>query len=297
MRDEVEPEPMLAAAAAAVARAVPLSGCVICQTAAEGFEAVATFGDTPASGIDIREPIVAGEGARAIAAPGYVGLALLTHHQGKPNGLVGAWRRGEPVPSDTPPWTSDEHSLLLATAAHLGLAIQQYRHQREMRRLSDTDGLTGLLNRRRFRELLQARAGLGGCLVYVDLDNFKAVNDRHGHQRGDAVLQTLGDWLREAAEGDDLVGRLGGDEFVFWMAGAGGTTALARAERLLSVSSALGPLSASLDLPLSISIGLAVRPPGGEETLDSLIARGDAAMYRAKRAGKNRIAQMDDAVC
>ena len=262
-----------------------------------GFDVIATFGDTADHAIGMVERMAKGSGALAIGAPGYVGLALPTRHQGKPNGLVAAWRAGDAVPSGNPPWTSDEHSLLLATATHLGLAIQQYRHQREMRRLSDTDGLTGLLNRRRFRELLQARLDQGGCLVYVDLDNFKAVNDRHGHQRGDAVLQTLGDWLREAAGPGDLVGRLGGDEFVFWMAGADKPMAEARAERLLLVSGALGPLSASPEQPLSVSIGLAVRPAGSEETLDALTARADGAMYVAKRAGKNRIAQMDDAGC
>jgi diguanylate cyclase (GGDEF)-like protein len=166
--------------------------------------------------------------------------------------------------------------------------------------LSRTDSLTGLVNRRSFvGELEQRLAGTGsrrGALLYLDLDNFKPINDRLGHASGDAVLTTVARLLRDCTRGSDLVGRLGGDEFVAWLADIDEAAASAKAREILRrVAHDLAPLSATDGEMLGASIGIALVPgagpatdAAGSEDADMLIARADGAMYAAKRGGKQR---------
>ena len=138
----------------------------------------------------------------------------------------------------------------------------------------------------------QERNPQGGgvsTLMYVDLDNFKPVNDTLGHQAGDEVLQKVRDLLIQVVRPTDMVARLGGDEFALWLNTADLPIGIQRAERLLTAAAELAPFSASPDKPLSFSIGLALWTPG-QEKLDQLLARADAAMYDAKRGGKGRYA-------
>jgi len=165
--------------------------------------------------------------------------------------------------------------------------------QREMARQARTDPLTGLLNRRAFLEEVERhidrldREDLPGTLMFSDLDHFKPVNDKLGHEMGDQVLVLTANLLRQAVRPSDLVARLGGDEFAVWMSGADHLTAAERADRLREVVPVeLGELVGGDAPRLSMSIGIATRRAGSHEPIDSLIRRADMAMYEVKRTGR-----------
>jgi len=178
---------------------------------------------------------------------------------------------------------------------HLGIAFAQIADRAALQRLSRTDELTGVLNRRAFLEDLErrlahlARMNRSAALFYVDLDNFKAVNDERGHAAGDSVLRTLADLLRRESRAGDLVARLGGDEFALWIEELDEPRATATATTLLASAAALAPQSARA-APLGISVGAALSDAGDGKDLEGLIARADQAMYPAKRSGKGTYA-------
>jgi len=149
------------------------------------------------------------------------------------------------------------------------------------------DSLTGLRNRAELlataSALLADAAALPVGVLFIDLDGFKALNDRLGHQAGDAVLRVVAARLAGAVRGEDIVGRIGGDEFVVVVprATVGGVRALAARTR----RSVLGEISLG-DAPLAVtaSIGTAISSPG--DSVDHLFDRADRAMYRSKRRGR-----------
>lgn len=157
--------------------------------------------------------------------------------------------------------------------------------------LSDTDTLTGLSNRRSFRRSLNEeiersrRYGRPLSLVYFDIDNFKAVNDRAGHEEGDRLLQATGNVLRKTTRKVDAPARLGGDEFVIALPGLGSDGAKEFAARL---DHTFAQAMRRHGWPVSLSAGLVTfnDPP---ESIDAALGEADAAMYRAKLSGKNRI--------
>jgi diguanylate cyclase (GGDEF)-like protein/PAS domain S-box-containing protein len=168
------------------------------------------------------------------------------------------------------------------------------RRQDEVERLAYLDPLTGLANRRVLRERLQAaisQAGAAGNVAavgMVDLDEFKAVNDRRGHDAGDAVLVAVAGRLTQAVRAGDTVVRTGGDEFVIVLAGL-----VDDAEARDIMRRALAALDEPVALPggsvlVGASIGLACYPRDGGDG-ETLLRRSDAAMYRAKELGRNRI--------
>lgn len=163
--------------------------------------------------------------------------------------------------------------------------------------LSTHDELTSLLNRRgAFDELRAERARSERqtqpfCVGLIDLDHFKGVNDRHGHATGDAVLRAFARIARDTIRPPDTVARFGGEEFVLILSQTGQLGAMIVAERLRARVAAQIVSGAPADLRYTISCGLAAYRPG--ESLDSLLARADAALYRAKNAGRNRV-EMDD---
>lgn len=212
-------------------------------------------------------------------------LACRTLFRHEVNGAVMVWQ------ADGRPWSEEDVSMVQAIADQVGVAVAQARYQERLKTLSERDGLTGLYNRRTFMELLEQRlekqTGGSSALLYFDLDNFKAVNDKLGHGAGDDVLRAVGDLLRRLARVADLAGRLGGDEFVLWVDRVDEAQAMAVADRLLrEAAEFLRPLSASEDKPLGVSIGVAPYRGGTVETAQSLIDRGDQGMYAAKRMGK-----------
>lgn len=155
--------------------------------------------------------------------------------------------------------------------------------------LAVTDPLTGLRNRRYVRRHLDSllRSGAAATVLLLDVDRFKPLNDRHGHAAGDAALKQVAARLREHLRAVDVVARYGGEEFLVVMAGAGEEEATAVAERLRAAIAESPLESAGLALRLTVSIGCAVAR--GEPDADRLIAAADAALYRAKEAGRNRV--------
>jgi diguanylate cyclase (GGDEF)-like protein len=173
------------------------------------------------------------------------------------------------------------------------VVLEQEAIQREMVRLARTDPLTGLMNRRAFFEDLDRHIGrldreeLPGTLLYTDLDNFKPLNDRLGHEAGDKALCAVAILLRDATRPTDLVARLGGDEFAIWLNGADHMTAAERAERLRVDGPRRLAEATGFDGPsLTMSIGIATRLAGDCEDIESLMRRADAAMYEVKRTGR-----------
>ena len=168
-----------------------------------------------------------------------------------------------------------------------------HKYQDSLAYLAMHDVLTGLLNRRSLEETLnrsiaRAKRGNISSLLYMDLDNFKDVNDTLGHSAGDKVLITLTGILKEALRTEDIVFRLGGDEFAVLLEGIDGKEALLAAERLrASVEAYRLELDHRL-FPLSLSIGL-VEVNGTAGGAGELLSKADTAMYTAKDQGKNRV--------
>jgi len=157
----------------------------------------------------------------------------------------------------------------------------------ELEHLATHDSLTGTLNRRALLqrcedELERAqRYGHGPSIMMVDLDNFKAVNDTRGHQHGDAVLVHFAERTRQVLRRADRLGRYGGEEFLVLLPGADMAAATSVAQRIHAT------LATGHALDCQVSIGL-TSWTGGHETLDTMLSRADAALYRAKHEGRNR---------
>jgi diguanylate cyclase (GGDEF)-like protein len=159
--------------------------------------------------------------------------------------------------------------------------------------LALTDPLTKLANRRAFDEslarevALATRHGKALSLLLLDIDHFKSVNDTLGHPAGDDVLSSLGLLLARQGRRGDVAARFGGEEFAVILPETTGERACVAAERLRKAVAA-APLGARVRVPVTVSIGAAtLGVPGGDA--DSLVAAADAALYRAKSAGRNRV--------
>jgi diguanylate cyclase (GGDEF)-like protein len=180
--------------------------------------------------------------------------------------------------------------LVLATARAARYAEREMQVARSVAR---TDPLTRLPNRSRLdRDLgeLMLQADQGGqplCVLFLDLDHFKAINDRHGHAVGDRCLVMVGNLLRRHVRASDLIVRYGGEEFVLALDGAGSERGMAAAESLRAVIEESGKEIDGRRIGLTVSIGLGDYRPG--DRVETLLARADAALYRAKREGRNRV--------
>lgn len=230
------------------------------------------------------------EGGRALMQenlPSAMLMGATTVQGAHLNGAIWVWR---PVGPGLDDWPPEDRSLLSEVADHLGIVIAQLGFQERLRILSECDGLTQLLNRRTFMEKLGeklAQPGIGSALFYLDLDNFKAVNDTHGHQRGDMVIRKVAEILHHMTRPCDLSGRIGGDEFVLWVEGIDRPMAETVAKQLVGASMELRSLSASPSKQLGVSVGVAIGPPGVVMRAGQLMDKADAAMYEAKRGGKS----------
>jgi len=290
IRDEVETDKMLAVAAQAVAQAMGADGCRVYRDVdGKGLVAAADYGlALPADEMIAGALLQAKRDGRPFAAQ-HGSLSLLcvatSYHQ-EGNGALVIWRAAEDGG-----WSAEDGALAGDVGVQLGVAIQQIRNQLELEVLSRTDTLTGLLNRRAFTAELDSRVNRtdgarAGSLFYVDLDNFKPVNDILGHQKGDEALIAVAQMLMRSTRPGDLVARLGGDEFALWLDRTDDAAARQRAADLLEGASCLQPFSGDPARPLGISIGVAVSDTRGAEDLDGLMARADAAMYEVKHNGK-----------
>lgn len=188
---------------------------------------------------------------------------------------------------------------LARSSAHYGNIIigRQYEEiaaaNRRLEELAVTDQLTGLNNRRYLEQTVRRRLdGLRGgetpvAGLMVDIDFFKQYNDRYGHVAGDSCLRAIAGEIRRFAEqGDVYAVRYGGEEFFLCWIGCGRAQALEGAERLRAAVAAAGGTEGCV--PVTVSIGLCVREPWGDTTLEDFVRLADAALYRAKAAGRNR---------
>jgi diguanylate cyclase (GGDEF)-like protein len=190
----------------------------------------------------------------------------------------------------------DEEATQLAEwlAGRASIALQNAHLHVMARRLASTDELTQLANRRHFDEALRAEVIRAErfqdtvAVVAADLDNFKEINDRHGHDVGDLVLQTFADVIRASVRDIDLPARYGGEEFTVLLPGTDAEGGRQLAERLRS---ALEQMSVSagegLTVRVTSSFGVAGFP--GETSAPALVRAADRALYRAKAAGKNAV--------
>jgi diguanylate cyclase (GGDEF)-like protein len=179
-------------------------------------------------------------------------------------------------------------SLLACLATALLNAVEHSR----VKELAMVDGLTGLLNRRVFDEMLNLdgrKELLPLSLLLIDLDDFKQVNDRFGHPAGDEVLTCVGRQLKESCRGTDVIARYGGEEFAVLLPTTHLVKAAEIARRLLQRLAGKIYLFGDRPCRVTASIGAATLTKANPIAVDQLIARADHALYEAKRNGKNRV--------
>jgi diguanylate cyclase (GGDEF)-like protein len=198
-------------------------------------------------------------------------------------------------------FTIEDMEVLEVLASSASATLVGLERTRLLQRLADTDGLTGLANRARATGLIQhflrlaARQNLPVSVGILDLDHFKQVNDRRGHAVGDAVLQGVADLLVRSLRSADVVARWGGEEF---LVGLYGMSAAATARRLESILEHLRrrDFGAEEDsFQVSFSAGVAEHPTHGDD-LQALYVAADAALYRAKAAGRARVLAAESAL-
>ncbi len=186
--------------------------------------------------------------------------------------------------------------ILIGVMTALGviwLAMAQLQHELEAQ--SQTDSLTGLLNRRALEEIgsqaieVARRHSVALSLIILDLDRFKSINDEHGHDGGDAVLQHAARCLRANVREEDHIARLGGEEFVVVLPGASPVHAAQIAEELRQCLATLTVAHLSQEIRLSASFGVATMLPSDTTWLE-ILRRGDRALYLAKEQGRDRVA-------
>ena len=202
-------------------------------------------------------------------------------------------------------WRVDTHPIL--QSGHKGRVwlfhdiTSQVRLERFLRMEANHDSLTGLFNRRAFFDRAQVAFQLPSpcpsdghrlALVMLDIDHFKAVNDRYGHPAGDMVLKEVARRAKSVLRDGDVLARYGGEEFIVLLNVISSDTARVAAERLRTVMDTEPVQVGDRAITVSVSVGLALRS-SGSETLLQTIERADANLYRAKRQGRNRV--VDDA--
>ena len=194
------------------------------------------------------------------------------------------------------PCAPEPHLLdIVRRTSHLmAIAIQQEQRATALYRLATQDGLTGMANRRHFLDLASQRLkeacylGKPFSLLMLDIDHFKRVNDNHGHDGGDMVLQAFAQCVKGTLRASDLVCRMGGEEFAAILPDTPAEEALVVAKRLRNAIAALPITHQGHTIPITVSIGVASLAPTCRE-LSELIRHADQALYQAKAKGRNRV--------
>jgi diguanylate cyclase (GGDEF)-like protein len=188
-------------------------------------------------------------------------------------------------------FTAEEQALFAYLAQQTAVAMENVELHDQLRRQATVDELTGLANHRRFQEVLAhetlrtRRSGRPLALALLDIDDFKLINDTYGHQQGDVVLAAVADVVRGACRATDEPARYGGEELAVILSDTDLDGAYTVAE---SMRRAIAAMSVPGSPGVTASVGVAVLPPYGTGDPAALIAAADAALYEAKRAGKNR---------
>jgi diguanylate cyclase (GGDEF)-like protein len=200
--------------------------------------------------------------------------------------VIAVARRGRP-------FTRDDRELLKSLATQATFALENVELHYQVRRQAVTDELTGLANHGRFQDVLNSemeqvrRYRHPVALIMLDIDNFKSINDTYGHQQGDVVLRHVARIVRENSRDADSPARYGGEEMALILPHTDMEGSHAIAERVRSAIAGLriSRLDGQGTLRITASVGVAASSEGFK---DGLIADADAALYEAKRAGKNR---------
>jgi diguanylate cyclase (GGDEF)-like protein/PAS domain S-box-containing protein len=206
-------------------------------------------------------------------------------------------------------WDADDLTLIGAAANVIRIVLEHEAIQNEMAQQSRMDPVTGLPNRRTFLDEAHRRverldrAQVPVTIMLIDLDGFKQLNDRLGHDVGDAALVATADLLRQTFRPTDIIARMGADEFAVWLDGADTFSSAERAEELCrqapqELNYMAGSVSPDDLIPMGMSIGLAMRWPEGEEDLDTLLRQAEEALRAVKRhGGRNwKVFQKDEPV-
>jgi diguanylate cyclase (GGDEF)-like protein len=188
-----------------------------------------------------------------------------------------------------------QEQLAQTVARQLALAMSNLRLRERLQRQAIRDPLTGLFNRRYLDETLEreiqraARLNHGVGVIVVDLDHFKHFNDTYGHDGGDALLRSVGRLLQDNIRTDDVACRYGGEEFVLVFPMICLKSLIARAQEIRGYIRQLSVEHHGQHLaPVTASFGVALSPDHGN-TADSIVKAADAALYEAKRSGRDRV--------
>jgi diguanylate cyclase (GGDEF)-like protein len=265
----------------------------ICKLTVESGEYI-TIGNT------LEDPRVANLGV-VVSAPkfrAYAGFPLVDEH----GGAVGTFCVFDLKPRD---FTAADRQTVLDLAAmaqrellsdelssaHAALTSKLGMARRE----ALMDPLTHLWNRRGASVLLKGafanadQRGTPLALALLDLDNFKRINDTHGHHTGDEVLRRVASRLLSSVRGDDAICRMGGDEFLVLMADTDAKVAARVAERIRRTITDTAVPTRDGAVPMSVSVGFTVRQPRDESAVEALLERADKALMESKAAGRNRV--------
>ncbi len=226
------------------------------------------------------------------------GLRPNAHKRGESSELFCRRRDGSTFPADisVSPLAGDEGPMVFAIIRDI---TERKKLEEILRKLSITDGLTGLANRRAFDEAIElewrraVRAGTPIALIMIDIDNFKKLNDTYGHPAGDECLRIIGKVLKNMIRrAGDLAARYGGDEFVLLLPATNVSESQKIAEEIRSTLAMTKILPGGRDTGFfaRLSIGISAVVPNQGASAEGLLAIADQALYRAKQSGKNRIA-------
>jgi diguanylate cyclase (GGDEF)-like protein len=271
--------------------------------------------------------LLAGDAAAAILFGGLVygtllaAAAAIAWHVRPPatyrsRGILGAcfavaafafWTRGisavlaaDPLLAFAAPGTFASAAFIAAGVAALVssfgfVLLHKERADAEAQRLATMDPLTGAYNRLTFQEIAERelarakRAGQPLSIIMVDIDHFRAINEKHGQRVGDEVLQAVAQAIRSALRKEDMLVRFGGEEFVVLLPEVAGPGAVIVGGRIRKAVAANEISAGGRRFPLTVSAGVSARLDEGPESVDSLIARADEALALAKRRGRNRV--------
>ena len=175
------------------------------------------------------------------------------------------------------------------------IMLHKERAEAEALRLATMDPLTGAYNRRTFHEIAErelSRVRRGGqplSIVMVDIDNFRQINEKHGHRVGDAVLARVAETIRAALRKEDMLVRYGGEEFLVLLPDVPGPGAVVVAGRVRRMVAHQPVEVGNVQLSVTVSLGVAARLDEGPESIEGLLARADSALALAKQRGRNRV--------
>jgi diguanylate cyclase (GGDEF)-like protein len=194
------------------------------------------------------------------------------------------------------PWSEQEFELVESITNVLIAAFEKSALIDRLQKLSAEDALTGLLNRGALENAVNERlANIGdtnhqGTLLFIDLDNFKEVNDTLGHNAGDDAIKYVAEFIKTVIRPSDLAGRYGGDEFIIWLEGGGVDAARKRAGALIAAMPDIRTKIGNSNLKLSASVGVCALENAEEFAFEYLANKADAALYNVKQSGKGSIA-------